>query len=58
MAFERRPGFLGTPVSDLEGLEAGARHRETGDGHSLAPSGLQEVLAMAVTEKPWWTTRR
>ncbi len=31
-AFEPGPGFMGTPVPDLEGLVAGARHRETGPG--------------------------
>ena len=49
-AFERGLGFLGAPVSDLEGLAAGARHRETGDGHPLAPLRFQTILDMEEPE--------
>ena len=43
-----RPGILGMGFEVLAELAIGARHRATGNGHPMAPSGIQVVLALEI----------
>ena len=55
---ELRPWVLGSLIQDLEGLEAVAGPRETGDSYTVAPLRFQTLLDMEEPEASARSTRR
>ena len=53
-----RPWVLGSLIHDLEGLEAVAGPRETGDSYTVAPLRFQTLLDMEEPEASARSTRR